>query len=124
MEIREYEKTLFIEYCKIWHSGKECKKSGCAIKKILDSGVASIDELVLAFEDVDGDWNSWIVFRDDNFNLLFDTIEDASRAVSVNVAKLPVYFIDMEGLKRVIKIFRPIPYSLIGGKKIRRINEN
>jgi hypothetical protein len=27
VEIREYEKELFISYCKIWHTGDECIKS-------------------------------------------------------------------------------------------------
>jgi len=127
MEIREYESDLFITYCKLWHTDSECNKSGCEVKEALDkydTGKGSIDEIVEIFNEVDGDWDSWKKFRDDNFTLLLDSAEDVSRAASVKVAKMPAYFFDMKGLKKIIKTFRSIAYSMVGGKKIRGKNGN
>ncbi len=123
VEIREYEKELFISYCKIWHTGDECTKSECEVKNALENN-ESFDNIFNAFMEVDGDWESWETFRDDNFILLLDTIEDATRATSVKVDKMSAYFIDIDGLSKTIKIFRPVPYSILGGKKIRGKNEN
>ena len=107
MEIREYEKDLFKAYCK-----SRYKVNG------------TFDEILKTFNNVDGDWNSWEKFRDDNFILLLDTAEDATRAASVMVAKIPAYFVDINGLNKIVETFRPISYSMLGGKKIRGYNEN
>lgn len=122
MEIREYEKDLFIAFCKLWHTNSECNKSGCEVKDALDkydSGVGSFDEILEIFKEVDGDWDSWNQFRDDNFNLLLDTAENITRAGYVVVAKMRAYLFDMKGLSKIIKVFRPKPYTLSGGKKYR-----
>lgn len=66
-KVLQKDEILFIEYLRLWHGDH----SDCEVAEDLDEydiGNKTLNDMIEVFDDVDGDWESWGIFKNERHN--------------------------------------------------------